>query len=106
MEEVKAGNSKYHIIEIMACPGGCVAGGGQPYHLGNYDLVKARAKGLYNIDSSKSVRKSHKNESLCELYKEFLGEPYSDLAHKYLHTHYFDRSNFFESENKLCEVTE
>ncbi|MGL5506872.1 MAG: [Fe-Fe] hydrogenase large subunit C-terminal domain-containing protein, partial [Paraclostridium sp.] len=106
MEEVQSGNSKYHIIEVMACPGGCIAGGGQPYHLGNYDIVKARAEGLYNIDKNKSVRKSHKNESINELYKDFLGEPCSDLAHKYLHTHFVDKSNFFESKDQLAEATE
>lgn len=106
MDDVEAGKSKYHIIEIMACPGGCVAGGGQPYHCGDYSKIKARAKGLYNIDESKKVRKSHKNVSVNILYNEFLNEPYSDLAHKYLHTHYFDRSNFFECEKDLAEVTE
>lgn len=106
MDDVRDGKSKYHIIEIMACPGGCVAGGGQPYHLGNYDLIKSRTKALYNIDSNKSIRKSHKNESINLLYKDFLCEPYSDLAHKYLHTHYFDKSKFFESSNKINELIE
>ncbi|MGL5712036.1 MAG: NADH-dependent [FeFe] hydrogenase, group A6 [Paraclostridium sp.] len=106
MDEVTSGNSKYHIIEIMACSGGCIAGGGQPYHLGNYDIVKARAKGLYSIDSGKSVRKSHKNESIKSLYKDFLGEPYSELAHKYLHTHFFDKSNYFEDKEELANTTE
>lgn len=106
MEDVKAGNSKYHIIEIMACPGGCIAGGGQPYHLGNYDKIKARAKGLYSIDSGKTVRKSHKNVAIDALYENFLGEPYSELAHKYLHTHYFDKSNCFEDEKGLAKATD
>ena len=105
MEDVKSGNSKYHIIEIMACPGGCIAGGGQPYHLGNYDKVKARAKGLYSIDSGKTVRKSHKNVAINTLYENFLGEPYSELAHKYLHTNYFDKSNCFENEKELAKAT-
>lgn len=106
MDEVRDGNSKYHIIEVMACPGGCVAGGGQPYHCGDYDKIKARAKGLYNIDTNKEVRKSHNNPSVNKIYDEFLGEPYSDLAHKYLHTHYFDKSDFFESKECLAEATE
>ncbi|GAA3658289.1 NADH-dependent [FeFe] hydrogenase, group A6 [Asaccharospora irregularis] len=99
MDEVREGKSKYHIIEIMACPGGCVAGGGQPYHGGDYDKIKARAKALYDIDANKPLRKSHKNPSILTLYKELLGEPYSENAHKYLHTTYFDKSNVF-CENK------
>lgn len=108
MDEVKAGNSKYHIIEIMACPGGCVAGAGQPYHMGDYDIIKKRAIGLYNIDSNKELRKSHENPAIATLYREFLGEPYSADAHKYLHTHYFDKSNVYSScvcEQELAEST-
>ncbi|WP_270941505.1 NADH-dependent [FeFe] hydrogenase, group A6 [Romboutsia lituseburensis] len=102
MDEVANGNSKYHIIEIMACPGGCVAGGGQPYHHGDYDIVKKRAAGLYNIDGSKELRKSHKNPAIVALYNEFLGEPYSEAAHKYLHTHYFDKSVVYEDTCNEC----
>ena len=99
MDEVASGNSKYHIIEVMACPGGCVAGGGQPYHKGDYEIIKKRIEGLYNIDSSKELRKSHKNPSIITLYEEFLGEPHSDIAYKYLHTHYFNKSDTY-SNNK------
>lgn len=109
MDDVKFGKSNYHIIEIMACPGGCVAGGGQPYHYGDYNKIKERSNGLYSIDLNKEVRKSHKNSSVNKLYKEFLNEPYSDLAHKYLHTNYFDKSNFFKCEvcdEKLVKATE
>lgn len=95
MDEVAEGKSKYHIIEIMACPGGCVAGGGQPYHKGDYDIIKKRTAGLYNIDSTKKLRKSHKNPTIISLYEEFLGEPHSEIAHKYLHTHYFDKSDVY-----------
>ena len=84
---------KYHIIEIMACPGGCVAGGGQPFHGGDYEKVKARGAGLYAIDANKPKRKSHQNEDIKKLYAEFLGERGGHNAHTYLHTHYFDRSN-------------
>ena len=105
MDEVAAGVSKYHIIEIMACPGGCVAGGGQPYHNGDYDIVKKRAAGLYEIDSNKELRKSHKNPAMVELYNDFLGEPYGKLAHKYLHTHYFDKSSIYNScKNLSCTL--
>lgn len=106
MDDVKAGNSKYHIIEIMACPGGCIAGAGQPYHRGDYSIVKSRSEGLYNIDSNKEIRKSHKNPAVNTLYDEFLGNPCGDLAHKYLHTHYFDKSNFFECDEELAKATE
>ncbi len=99
MDEVAKGNSKYHIIEVMACPGGCVAGGGQPYHKGDYDIIKKRIEGLYNIDSNKELRKSHKNQSIITLYQEFLGEPHSDIAYEYLHTHYFNKSDTY-SDNK------
>lgn len=92
MDEVVSGKSKYHIIEIMACPGGCVAGGGQPYHHGNYDIIKKRALALYNIDANKKLRKSHTNTSILKLYNEFLDKPCSSTAHKYLHTNFFDKS--------------
>ena len=100
MDEVAKGNSKYHIIEVMACPGGCVAGGGQPYHKGDYEIIKKRIEGLYNIDSSKNVRKSHKNPSIITLYEEFLGEPHSDTAYKYLHTHFFDKSDIYSDDKE------
>ena len=101
MDEVVAGKSKYHIIEIMACPGGCIAGGGQPYHHGNYDIIKKRGEGLYNIDGSKNLRKSHTNPSIIKLYNEFLNKPCSDEAHKYLHTHYFDKSSIYKKSETL-----
>ncbi|SCI22520.1 MULTISPECIES: NADH-dependent [FeFe] hydrogenase, group A6 [unclassified Romboutsia] len=95
MDELRAGKSKYHIIEIMACPGGCVAGGGQPFHGGDYAKIKARGAGLYQIDANKPLRKSHENPDIQKLYADFLGEPNGHTAHKYLHTHYFDRSNVY-----------
>ena len=74
LEELRAGNAKYHVIEIMACPGGCIGGGGQPYHYGDFDIVKARAKALYEIDANKPNRLSHDNPDIIKLYDEFLGE--------------------------------
>lgn len=100
MDSVKAKKSNYHIIEVMACPGGCVGGGGQPYHFGNYDIVKNRAKKLYDIDKNKVLRKSHENPDIALLYKNFLGEPCGHTSHKLLHTHYFDKSNVFEDESE------
>ncbi len=92
--DIAAGKTpKYHIIEIMACPGGCVNGGGQPFTNGDYEKVKARGAGLYVIDKNKPQRKSHENEDIKKLYDEFLGERGGHNAHTYLHTHYFDRSN-------------
>lgn len=106
MDDVKAGKSKYHIIEVMACPGGCVAGGGQPYHKGNYDIIKKRAQGLYDIDSNKQLRKSHENPDIAALYKDFLGEPCGHLSHELLHTHYFDKSSVYETEElQTAEAT-
>jgi len=98
LEDVKAGKSKYHFIEIMGCPGGCINGGGQPYvkpmFLPNEDddiLETYRAKRasvLYSEDERQKVRQSHNNPDIQKLYKDFLGEPLSELSEKLLHTHY------------------
>lgn len=91
LENIRQGKANYHAIEIMACPGGCIGGGGQPYHHGDLEILKKRAAGIYSIDERKVSRKSHENEAIQTLYKEFLGEPGGELAHKYLHTTYFER---------------
>ncbi len=92
LDEVRAGTSKYHAIEIMACPGGCISGGGQPFtHLKEEILVK-RAAALYTEDERMTIRKSHENPSIIKLYKNFLGEPGSEIAHKLLHTEYFPKN--------------
>jgi len=91
LDEVKAGRSKFHAIEVMACPGGCIGGGGQPLHHGNSSILKARAKAIYEEDKNKPIRVSHENEFIKQLYEEFLGEPNSEKAHHLLHTHYFDK---------------
>ena len=101
MDELREGNSKYHVIEIMACPGGCVAGAGQPYHGGNYDKVKARAKALYEIDAHKVDRLSHHNPDIIKLYDEFLGERGGHMAHKLLHTQYYNRSDVFDKATNV-----
>lgn len=88
LEEIRKGESKYHAIEIMACPGGCIGGGGQPYHHGNTDILKKRQSAIYEEDRSKKIRKSHENKEIKRLYDEFLGEPYGQKAHELLHTHY------------------
>jgi NADP-reducing hydrogenase subunit HndD len=91
LEEIKAGKSQYHAIEIMACPGGCIGGGGQPYIHGDTSILKARQKAIYQEDAGKAIRKSHENEYVQKLYAEFLGKPMGEKAHHLLHTHYFDR---------------
>ena len=91
LNDVRDGISKYHAIEIMACPGGCIGGGGQPLHHGNAALLKARARAIYEEDRAKGTRKSHENPYIRKLYAEFLGEPMSEKAHALLHTTYFAR---------------
>ena len=92
LNEVREGKSTYHAIEIMACPGGCIGGGGQPYHHGQSDILRKRARALYTEDERKTLRKSHENPQIVRIYDEFLGEPGSPKAHELLHTHYFDKS--------------
>ena len=87
MEEIKAGNpNNLHFIEIMACPGGCVNGGGQPHHFGDLSIIQDRQAALCNEDENKEIRKSHENPSIKKIYEEFLGEPGSHVAHELLHT--------------------
>ena len=91
IEEVKNGTSPYHAIEVMACPGGCIGGGGQPFHRGRMEVLRRRASALYREDANKPLRKSHENPYIQQLYSEYLGEPCGPKAHKLLHTHYIDR---------------
>jgi len=87
MEQIKQGTCKYDFIEIMACPGGCIGGGGQP--IGTTNAVrKKRIAALYKIDKDMPIRKSHENPDIITLYKDFLGEPLSEKAHELLHTTY------------------
>ncbi len=92
LEDIRDGKSEYHAIEIMACPGGCIGGGGQPLHHGDYNILKARAEAIYREDAGKKLRKSHENPEIVKIYEEFLGEPMSEKSHHLLHTHYFDKS--------------
>lgn len=93
MEQIKKGQCSYDMIEVMACPGGCVNGGGQPIHPqeNQKEIIEARKNGLKSIDQSKSIRVSCQNESIQQLYAEYLKEPNSELAHHLLHTTYKDR---------------
>ena len=97
MEQVKAGASPYHFIEVMGCPGGCINGGGQPRIRNNVPNYKElRIEALYNEDEGKKLRKSHENPDLLELYKVFLEEPCGHLSHELLHTTYTPRGHFNE----------
>lgn len=93
LENIRNGSNEYHVIEIMACPGGCIGGGGQPHHHGNVDILYARANALYKEDANKPIRKSHENPYIKQLYEEYLGKPLSETSEKLLHTHYFNKSN-------------
>lgn len=87
LEKIVKGEEHYDIIEIMACPGGCVNGGGQPYSHDRDEVVEQRIRGLYQIDRNLPIRKSHENPSIQKLYQEYLGEAGSHLAHELLHVH-------------------
>ena len=92
LEEIRDGKSKYHFIEVMTCPGGCIMGGGQPIRntkeRATMDIAGLRAKALYKADETATRRISCDNESVKKLYKEFIGTPNGEKAHKLFHTHY------------------
>ena len=88
LNKVKSGEEKFDAIEVMACPGGCIGGGGQPYHHGDISVLKRRAEGIYSIDEGKHLRKSHENPQVKKLYEDYLGEVGGPLAHELLHTSY------------------
>ena len=89
LDGIRKGMYNFHAIEIMACPGGCIGGGGQPLHRGNSIVLKARMDAIYKEDFNKPIRKSHENPEIIQLYEEFLGKPLSEKSHHLLHTHYF-----------------
>ncbi len=98
LEEIKNGKADYQFVEIMACPGGCIMGGGQPIKSSKVraevDVRKLRADALYTIDEKSAIRKSHENPALQKIYKDYLGEPGGELAHKLLHTTYTKREKY------------
>ena len=104
LDEIRAGTSKYHFIEVMGCPGGCIAGGGQPFvrpcFLPHEDddildtFRQKRANALYSEDERQTLRQSHKNPQVQKLYEDFLGKPNSHKSHELLHTHYNAREGF------------
>ncbi|QSX05194.1 iron hydrogenase small subunit [Sedimentibacter sp. zth1] len=98
LESIKSGEKQYHFVEIMACPGGCVNGGGQPHVDAktrmSVNVLEKRASALYEEDEMRQIRKSHKNPEIQKLYNDFLTKPNSHLAHTLLHTHYEKREKF------------
>lgn len=90
IEEIRNGRDDIHFIEVMTCPGGCIAGGGQQIGADEKAVV-ARMKSLYDIDERETIKVSHKNPEVIELYKEFLGKPLGHKSHELLHTHYMER---------------
>ena len=98
LEEIKAGKADYQFVEIMACPGGCIMGGGQPIvksSIKNFTNVhKLRADSLYSIDEKSTYRKSHQNQAVIQTYVDYLEKPGSEKSHKYLHTKYSKRKKY------------
>lgn len=98
LEDIKSGKKNYTFVEIMACPGGCINGGGQPYvhdEVRNSTYLKTlRSQALYDYDEESKKRCSHENPVVAKLYSEFLGEPNSDKCHELLHTHYEARLKY------------
>ena len=92
LNEIRAGKSHYHAIEIMACKGGCIGGGGQPYHHGDTEILKKRISVINSEDTSKTLRKSHENPYIKRLYEAYFDKPMSHNAHELLHTRYFEKS--------------
>jgi len=93
LDDIRDGKSPFQFIEVMACPGGCVNGGGQPLP-STPEKRRQRTESIYQIDRESPRRCSHRNESVQKLYAEFLGEPNGHKAHELLHTHYVVRDEY------------
>jgi NADH-quinone oxidoreductase subunit G/NADP-reducing hydrogenase subunit HndD len=91
LEEIRAGREDLHFVEVMTCPGGCIAGGGQPIPT-DPEAVRARMQALYRIDRDETLRTAHANPSIRKIYADFLGEPLGPKSHELLHTHYAERA--------------
>ena len=105
MEQLSKGESPYHFIEVMGCPGGCIMGGGQP-RSDDPDIKNKRLKGLYAEDESKVLRKSHENPFIAAIYKEYLEYPNSHKSHELLHTHYVKRGQYNELTDERFDVSQ
>lgn len=92
LDEIRNGRDDIHFVEMMACPGGCIAGGGQRIGAG-LEAIRARMKSLYDIDDRESIKVSHRNPEIQEIYKNFLGEPLGHKSHELLHTKYIERDD-------------
>jgi len=93
MQNVKDKKANYHFIEIMACPGGCLGGGGQPIPT-NKEIRELRKRAIYEEDMGMPIRKSHDNPEIHEIYKDFLVKPLGTKSHELLHTHYTPRKRY------------
>ncbi|QSQ09510.1 NADP-reducing hydrogenase subunit HndD [Koleobacter methoxysyntrophicus] len=93
LDQLRSGEKEYHFIEIMACPGGCIGGGGQPIPT-NTETRKRRIEAIYNVDKNMAIRKSHENPAIKKLYKEFLIKPLGHKSHELLHTEYYQRIKY------------
>lgn len=93
MDQIEAGESPYHFVEVMACPGGCIGGGGQPIPT-NEEIRNARARAIYEEDAGMPIRKSHENPEIALVYKDFLGQPLGEKSHHLLHTKYRRRNRY------------
>ena len=100
IKKIQSGEATYHFVEVMACPGGCVNGGGQPIvssTVRNWtDIRVARAKALYDEDAAKTLRKSHENPEIKAIYDEYLGKPNGHKSHELLHTSYEKRDLYID----------
>lgn len=94
LHNIRKGKKSYDVIEIMACPAGCISGGGQPFIHSDSSIIEKRMLGIQAEDSNKPIRKSHLNESVIKIYDEFLGKPYGPKAHELLHTKLVEREKF------------
>ena len=94
LEDIKKGTSKYHFIEIMGCPSGCINGGGQPFVKNDPDYINKRRKALYNEDERNKIRFSYKNPDIIKLYEDYLGKPCGEKSHHLLHTKYFKKEKY------------
>lgn len=106
IELIQSGEKNYHFVEVMTCPGGCIGGGGQPKDMmKDKDLVrKARMESLYSKDQTMTIRKSHENPDIQKVYEEFYGKPLSEMAEKFLHTTYVNRSEILH-RNSSTDVS-
>ena len=93
IKDIKTGKVKYDFVEVMACPGGCVGGGGQPIHEG-CEWAPGRGKRLYELDADRPLRRSHENPQVAKLYEEFLGKPLSEKSEELLHTQHVTENNY------------